>query len=310
MKRKISTLMTGLCVAVVISLSGCGGGGTTTNDAGATYRGNTAQATISASNAKSVSVDAVQGIQSIASTGVLGKSVATVPTPAPLLQSVSTIFEESISHVSPKTVVAKSVAETVQGTKYGYSGSYTYSGTGNQTTGAISGTITFNAYTPYSYSSAVSGTISFSGTADSGTGALINATMTFANISVLSGSQTITLNGTVSIAISGTTHTLNVSVVMADNIANRTYWAKDFSLVLTGTSMTLSGTYYDHVHGYVTISTISPLAVSSYSSTSTSGALLFSGNNGTKARLTYTDTGSGYTLEVDTAGTNVYVVVL
>ena len=105
----------------------------------------------------------------------------------------------------------------------------------------------------------------------------------------------------------GYTKSLIMSVVLLDSADNRTYWLKDYTATLAGDTMSISGTYYDHDHGYVVISTVTPLTVSEYSSTPTAGQLLFTGSNGTKARLTYTS--SGYILEVDAGGNDTYVVV-
>lgn len=313
MRRKIISVTLGLLIVMVLALAGCGGGGGGSGVVGGgeyvnpNYKGSTARATVTAGNAKALSVDAVQGVQSAASVGVLGKSVADIPENSPRMQSIARIFEASIVRIAPKAVVAKTVAETVQGTEYGYSGSYSYSGNGNQATGAITGTITFASYTEFQYSPTISGTISFSGVANTVTGDMISATMSFTNVTVVSGPESSSLNGSISVNVTGTTNTLNISLVRLNNVNNTTYWVKDFSFVLTGTSMSISGTYYDHVHGYVVVTTVSPLAVSAYSSTPTSGQLLFTGNNGTKARLTYTS--SGHTLEVDASGNNTYVVL-
>jgi hypothetical protein len=127
------------------------------------------------------------------------------------------------------------------------------------------------------------------------------------NLQGVQGTDSFILNGSMSSSITGSTKNLSMSVVIIKGADNSTYWHKDFSLALTGNSMTVSGTYYDYVHGYVVISTVTPLTVSSYSTKPTSGQLLFTGSNGTKARLTYTN--SGHILEVDAAGNNTYVGV-
>lgn len=308
MRSNAVKVMMGLFIVVVFGMAGCGGGGGGGGtDVSSSYKGNTTQATVTASNAKALSVDVVQGAQNVANVGVLGKSVADKPEASPQIQSIAKIFEESITRVSPKTVVAKTVAEAVQGTEYGYSGSYSYNANGNQSTGAISGTITFNSYKESSYSPTISGNVSFSGVANTSTGDMISANMSFSNVTVVSGSQSSTVNGSISISITGITNTLNISAVRLDNLNFNTYWVKDFSFVLTGDTMSISGTYYDHVYGYVVVNTVTPLTVSAYSSTPTSGRLLFTGSNGTKAQLTYTY--SGHTLEVDATGNNTYVAI-
>lgn len=308
MGRNVPNVIMGLFVAVVLGLAGCGGGGSGGGeDLSASYKGSTTQASVTAANAKAVSVDAVQIVQDVTNVGVLGKSVADVPTNPAQMQSIARIIEESIASISSKAVVAKTVAETVQGTQSGYSGSYSFSANGNESSGAISGSIAFNAYKSDAYAPTISGTITFSAVINTSTAEIVRFTTTFSNVTFVSGSGTNTLNGSISISISGTTETLSISTVRHDSVSNNTYWAKDFNFVVTGNSMTMSGTYYDHVYGYVVVSTLTPLGVSDYSSTPTSGSLLFTGSNGTKARLTYTY--SGYILEVDATGNNIFVVV-
>jgi hypothetical protein len=88
----------------------------------------------------------------------------------------------------------------------------------------------------------------------------------------------------------------------------------DFTLTLSGSSLTVSGTYFDPVLGYVVLSTITPLTVTTIDATPTSGQLLFSGNGGTKVRLTFfsigrNSGGGNPTVEADTAGNGNYVVI-
>ena len=301
------SVIVGLLLAVVIGMTGCGGGGGGGGDVGTSYKGSTIQATVSASNAKAVSVDAVQGAQNVSGVGVLGKSVAGIPKTSPQMLSIVNILESSVILISPKSSVAKTVAETVQQTNYGYSGSFSFTINGNNSTGSFSGSLTFNNYQEYSGSPILSGNASFSGVANTSTSEITSIHMSFDNLQGVLGAQSFTLNGSIAISSTGNTKTLNISIVNLDNINNKTYWIKDFNIVLTGNIMTISGSYYDHVHGYVVISTVNPLTVSTYSGEPTSGQLLFTGSNGTKARLIYAT--SGYLLEVDASGNNIYVVV-
>ena len=301
-------VMVGLLLAVVIGMAGCGGGSGSGGDVSTSYKGSTIQATVTASNAKAVSVDAVQGAQNASAVGVLGKSATDIPETSPQMLSIVKILENSVILISPKSSVAKTVAETVQQTIYGYSGSFSFTINGNNSTGSFSGSLTFNNYQDYSGSPRISGNASFSGVANTSTSEITSINMSLNNLQgVLGGAQSFTLNGSIATSSAGNTKTLNISIVNLDNTNNKTYWVKDFNLALTGNRMTISGTYYDHVHGYVVVSTITPLTVSTYSGEPTSGQLLFTGRNGTKARLTYTY--SGYTLEVDASGNNIYVVI-
>jgi hypothetical protein len=296
-----------LVLATTLFFGGCGGGGGGTGDVGATYKGSTAPATVTVGNAKALSVDAVQGVQDASSVGVLGKSVAAAPATAPQVQSIANVLENCISSVHPKSTVAKTVTATAQGSQNGYAGSFSYAISVNESTGAFTGTISFNQYQEFPDTATLSGNISFNGVFDQTSGAFPSLNITMANLQGVQGSRAITLSGSMSLSTTGATRSLGISVVLVDNANNLTYWLKDFNLTITGNTLTITGTYYDHVQGYVVISTVTPLTVSTYSSRPTSGELLFTGNNGTKARLTYTV--SGYILEVDASGNNSFVVI-
>lgn len=308
---KILSGIIGISVFVVLGLVGCGGGGGT-DSVSSSYKGSTAQATITSSNARVVSVDAVQGAQDAAIVGVIGKSTAEMQGASPQLLSILNLLENSISHIStnnisPNAAVGKTIDASMQSTEMGYSGSYSYTMNGNDATGVFSGTITFNFYKEYSYSTAISGNVAFNGVIDTSTGTITSLNMKVFNLLGESGYQSGTLNGNISIINNGAFKTLNISVVRLNNETKNTYWTKDFSFVIGINTMTISGTYYDHINGYVFVSTVTPLTVSEYFGIPTSGQLLFTGRNGTKARLTYTY--SGYILEVDSSGDNIFVVI-
>ena len=305
MRIKKTNLMVVSFFTAVFCLAGCGGGGggsDSSPNVSSYYKGNTTQATVTVSNAEALSVDAIEDLQNISTAGVLGKSVVkTAETNFQMLQ-LADIIKGSIANIYVKTT-AKTVAVPVQTTEYGISGSYSISADANQSTGAMSGTITFNSYVEKSDSPTISGTVTFSALINISTDELINADMTLSNLLIVDSSQSSTLNGTMQL----TTNTLNLSIVRLDNTSNNTYWHKDFSIGLNGNAMMISGTYYDHVYGYVAVTTGTSLIVTEYSDTPTSGQLLFTGSNGTKARLTYIV--SGYTLEVDASGNDTYVPI-
>lgn len=302
-----------LVFAALSLLAGCGGGGSSAP----AYSGATTQAAVTTSNAKALSVDAYSGSQlSGAAAGVAKETGSGSGSGQPaLLQEAAGIVKQSVGTVvGRQKTTAKSVAATVQNTIYGFSGSFTYSISYNQTTGDFSGTISFSQYMATSTSTTLSGSITFSGNYSPGlynnqdSGALSGSlTVHLNNLTGTCNSKSFTLNGSMTYSISGTTDTVTMSVVLTDNVSGRTYWVRNFTLTLTGSSLTVSGTYYDPVHGYVIISTVTPLTVSSVDATPTAGQLLFTGFNGTRARLTFS--GTGYTLEADTAGNGTYVVV-
>lgn len=299
-----------LTLAGISLLAGCGGGsgdGATTASVPAAYTGSTSQATISTANAKTLSANAYAGSQ-LSSAVSVGKIAAEQSGRSALLQQTAGILENSIATiVGANKSSTKAAAAAVQNTVYGYSGSISYSMNLDQTSGTFNGTLTFSQYKSTSDSASLSGTMDFSGVYSRTANAFTSMTMSNIRLTGTDAGESYTLSGSMTSGTSGTTKTVTMSIVLSDNLSSRTYWMKDFTFTLTGNSLTITGTYYDHVHGYVGISTITPLAVLNIDAEPTAGQLLFTGSNGTKARLTFA---SGIpTIEADTSGTGTYVVI-
>lgn len=305
MRSRIIAVMMVTFVTGGFCLTGCGGGGGTSNTS-SSYKGSTTQATVTASNAKALSVDAVNDVQNATAIGIVGKNLSGVSATSPKVVAIKNTLENSIIKIQAKSA-AKTVASTEQGTEYGYSGSFNYAGNFNESTGVFTGSISFNQYREMADTAFLSGSITFAGVFNQATDEFSSLNITLTDLQSSLESETLVLNGSMALTNAGYTQNLSLSLVLLDVGSNRTYWLKDFTLALDGDSMSMSGVYYDHLHGYVVISTVTPLTVSSYSGEPTSGQLLFSGSNGTKARLTFTS--SGYTLEVDVNGDNAYIVV-
>lgn len=305
MRSRIIAVMMVTFVTGGFCLTGCGGGGGTSNTS-SSYKGSTTQATVTASNAKALSVDAVNDVQNATAIGIVGKNLSGVSATSPKVVAIKNTLENSIIKIQAKSA-AKTVASTEQGTEYGYSGSFNYAGNFNESTGVFTGSISFNQYREMADTASLSGSITFAGVFNQATDEFSSLNITVTDLQSSLESETLVLNGSMALTNAGYTQNLSLSLVLLDVASNRTYWLKDFTLALSGDTMTVSGVYYDHLHGYVVISTVTPLTVSSYSGEPTSGQLLFSGSNGTKARLTFTS--SGYTLEVDVNGDNAYIVV-
>jgi hypothetical protein len=314
MQKTMLVATVGLMTFVGSCLAGCGGGGGGGGDStpavSTYYKGTTSQTTITTANVQELSVDAIQGAQDATAIGVLGKFAAPAAANPPQLSATAKFLAEMILRISTPRTTAKTVASSISGTVNSWNGigSYSYTGNGNQTTGAISGSIIFSAYQELQDSPIISGNVSFSGVVNTVTGDIATLSMTLLNVNVTVGILSNTLNGGMTISTSGGTTTLTMSTVRTNTTNNYTYWHKDFIFTISGNSMTISGTYYHHLHGYVVVTTILPLTVSEYSSTPSAGQLLFTGKNGTKARVTYT--GTGYIIEIDANGNDTFIPVL
>lgn len=307
MYKKMLFVLVGLSL-----LTGCGGGGGGSSSASlpSEYTGNTAQATVTTSNAKALSSSAYSASQMTSTVGVLGKVVTGSSDQSYLLEEVASILDNSVSTIAPGSKSSAKVVEatsTDQNTIYGYSGFYTYNVSVDTTSGATSGTLSFSQYKALSTSIAINGTITFTGVFNQTTSNFSNINMSVSSLSVTSSNVNVTMTGNFSLSISSSIKTFTMTMAITNNVSHSTVLIKDYALILNGSSLTVAGTYYDPTYGYVVISTIIPLTVPAISATPTSGQLLCTGSNGTKARLTFNT--SGYIVEADTAGNGTYVVV-
>ncbi|MCM0081565.1 hypothetical protein L4X63_08200 [Geomonas sp. Red32] len=198
--------------------------------------------------------------------------------------------------------VNSSASQTIYG---GYSGSAAFSLNLNQTTGEFSGSITFSNYCELAGTASISGSVGISGVFNLNTSSFNSLTMSFNPLSASLNNATSSLYGSIGFSIQGNSETMTISCTVTSGGA--TYWLRDWTFTLTSTSMTISGQYYDPQYGYVDITTPTPLTVGSLSSEPNSGVVLFTGANGSRARMTFNN--SGYTVSVDANGTGNWVAV-
>ena len=307
MSKNVVNMMMGLFVLLAFGLTGCGGGGGGgAADVGTLYTGKTTQAVVDASNAKAVSEEALGSVQqsvSIGGAGGMFKSASDAPQSSFQIQPVISILKNCALKTRSKQAVAKTVASVESGNELGYTGSYDYSFNINDSTGAGSGTITFKSYVAYSGAPVISGAMSVSGSDGPGVDDF-SVTVNMSNISVTASPLSLTMNGIIGVIGTATKETVTASIVILDNSTKKTHYMKDLKMELTNATgkMTISGTFYNNDYGYVVISTTTPLATYDFDSYISSGELLFTGANGTKARLvfpgpsTYWYNGTSFTL--------------
>ena len=312
MQRNAVKMMATVYFTMLLGLTGCGGGGgggASADEISASYKGATTQAIVTESNAAALSVDAMgdaQGSSDIS--GVLGKTVPGQVNSVAALE-LATVVTTMIEQSTAAKTVGKSAASIIEEKVDGAGG-----GTANISVSSVdpikstvSGSVKFYSYKEDADSPAVTGTVLFDGTVNT-SGSIKHVDMSLKNVTAVSGTESVTLFGTISIFDDSEKITLNL--VETDNATGKTNWMKDFSFTLSGTAMTVAGTYYDHKEGWVTVSTVPPsLTVSDYGATPTGGQLLFTGANSSNARLTYGNYSEGYLLEVYSAGTGSYTII-
>ncbi|GFO53684.1 hypothetical protein GMSM_06910 [Geomonas sp. Red276] len=226
---------------------------------------------------------------------------------SPVVAGIGATLKEGVA----KALQAGSAANALTGVTANqtingaYSGSASFSLNLNQSTGEFSGSMTFSNYCEQAGTATVSGSVGIGGVFNMNTGAFNSLTMTFNPLSATLNNATSSLYGSIGFSVQGSSETMTISCTVSSGGA--VYWLRDWTFTLTSTSMTISGQYYDPQYGYVDITTPTPLTVNSLSGEPTAGVVLFNGANGSRARMTFNN--SGYVVTVDANGTGNWVIV-
>jgi hypothetical protein len=307
-----------LGLMTIIGTGGGGGDSSGTASSGISYSGLTNPATIDANNAEDLLVGAYEGGQTGAAIGQL--SVAQTEPRAsiryPRILKVSQVLEDSLRQVDLtarsgeiRISSSKSKTGTIPGA-CGGSASYTVSV--NDQTGDFSGSLSFSSYCEDGVT--ISGAVDFSGKVDLVTEELVKFSLTFSALSGTSGSDSFTLNGTISTDLTVSPYILAISMLLRDNSTGKVYWVKDYTMTVTEGAdygeVEISGAYYDPDYGYVTFSTTVPFRIYDYDDYPTDGVLVVTGDIGiaggsTMARLTVLSSAT-YQIEADTDGDGTY----
>lgn len=297
---------------MVALLAGCGGGGdegSSTDVVESKYVGNRSAAAITTSNARALATSAYDATVLVGTLNVLGKAAGDDSIEKSSLLEAVEIMQNTATFATaePKTSAKSAEASVSESDRsYGYSGYFDFEFTLDTVSGETTGAITFVNYTPSSYSGTMNGRFTFSGLFNKQTSSFTRLKMTFPDITLTGGTTSYTIAGNVEANDSGSIKILKMNLAVTDNVSKLTAAIRDYTLTLTNyTSLTCTGTFYDPIQGYVTVSTPSPLIVSSLSARPTSGQLLVTGSNGTKARLTFSS--GGYTVWVDATGNGTFV---
>lgn len=287
-------------------LAGCGSGGGSASSGAVSYTGVASQATVGTANALDLSVNAYDNgnLGSLANVAGIQAPGATVPALSrPTIAQVGNALTNSLSKAikirlaNPGDTAAAGV--TVQQSVNGnYSGSASFTLDLNQTTGAFSGQLTFNALQDNASDPAISGTVTATGVYDNSSQTFTSLTLSFSPLTAATAAGTAKLYGSMT-AQGNPTGSFTVSCYLQAS-TGKVYWIKGWTYSYDASNnLTLSGTYYDPAYGFVQVSTPVPLAGSSSAGGPTSGTVDFTGAIGSKAELSYTAT--GYTLTVHAA---------
>jgi len=294
------------CGAGLAMLAACGGGGGSASSGAVSYTGVASQATVTTANALDLSVNAYDNgnLGSLANVAGIQAPGATVPAVSgPTIAQVGNALTDSLSKAikirlaNPGDTAAAGV--TVQQSVTGnYSGSASFTMNLNETTGAFSGQLTFNALKDHASDPAISGTVTATGVYDNSSQTFTSLTLSFSPLTASTAGGTVKLYGSMT-AQNLSTGSFTVTCYLQAT-TGKVYWIKGWTYSYDASnSLTVTGSYYDPAYGFVQISTPVPLAGSSSTGEPTSGTVDFAGAIGSKAELSYTAT--GYTLTVHAA---------
>jgi len=295
--------------AGLVMLSACGGGGGGSASSGpvpVNYTGVTSQATVTTANALDLSVNAYDNgnmgsLASVAGIQAPGTTAPAVPGPtivqvgSALTNSLSKAINIRLAKPGDTSAAGVTVQQNVTGN---YSGSASFTLNLNETTGAFSGQLTFNALQDNATDPAISGTVTATGAYDNSSQSFTSLTLSFSPLTASTAVGTVKLYGSMTAQdISTGSFTVTCYLQAA---TGKVYWINGWTYSYDASNnLTVSGRYYDPAYGFVQVTTPVPLEVNSSAHELTSGTVDFSGANGSKAELSYTTT--GYTLTVHTA---------
>lgn len=301
MARRVTWL---LAASLAVFFSACGGGGggggvTQVDQAAAAYKGVATAAAVTPANAESLALGGFTGGKIGSTVGSLapsGQPAAATAEGDDRLRRLTQVIKKSIRRMemprspAPAHAAAPKRAEQFQvpGPDGGYA-SVTLNI--NDSTGGFSGTIAYQGYT--SQGIVLSGTADVAGTYDSNHQNFSRFTLSFTALSMRIGTSEITLIGTLSWGNNfiDFSETLTMNMVLVDGADARTYWYRNYEQVTrfsdTSLTQTCSGRYYDPDHGYVDLTTGTPLVTDYANAWPSQGALEFAGKDRRWVRLTF-----------------------
>jgi len=300
-----------IAIALLFCIGGCsgGGGGGNDGDDGLTYSGLTDQAEVNELNAEDVSGgafgagligDGMMGFsldQSSDETYVEEFRTATLPV----------ILNDSLYLIdfnSPSTGAFQAALETVSATINGNcGGSMSYSVSADDLAGTFNGSFSFSQYC--NDGTTINGRAGFDGRINLVTDEFIEATLSFDN---LSGGG-LTLSGDIDIDFTSSPDIITFNAYGQDPGTGKVYWIRDYTITIDEgagfTQVEMSGRFYHPDFGYVALTTTAAFVLHDGDQWPTSGTLVVTGANNSKAKITAIDN-ANCSVEADLDGDDAY----
>lgn len=248
-------------------IAGCGGGGGSSSSSSVSYTGVTTEAVVTDANAQSLTTAAVETAGSSSDLGTLvtaGEIAAETPAQGLSLPGLAQLLagmKDLGQLAGPAVAAGSSASQTVTGS---CGGSATVSGTnsGDSVNVNITGTITYSNYceTTPEGNATINGSIAFTmiGTADN-----FVFTISASYLAIASGGQSVAYSMNYTLTVNGSTATATMTADYRGT-DGKVYRIENYQVVLGnyGVTVAISGKLYHPDHGYVTVSTPTPLQYS------------------------------------------------
>ena len=290
--KSIGLLMSAIGILGLFACGGGGGGGGNyfIEDIGLTYTGVTSQAVIDSNNAVELASGAFIGGETGSNFGIISSVTADQSKIVRVIRlyEVVEIFSEPLYEIDFSNQRGDSLAvQTEQDTIQGdCGGSASYTVKVDDVTGGFTGSMTFNGYC--SENATITGTTGFSGQVDINTGDFLNFNFAIKMVNLTLENQSYTIDGDLSVDVSGLTSTASLEMKMKDNSGD-VFWVNNYVLNISEAfdyvDIEATGKFYNPTYGYVDLSTITPLRTYNIYEWPSSGELQIVGGEGTKARL-------------------------
>ena len=289
--KYIRLLLSALGILGLVACGGGGGGGGNVPPPQTLiYTGVTSPAVIDSNNAVELASGAFIGGETGSNFGIISSVTADQSKIVReiRLYEVAQIFSEPLYIIDINSHRGDSLAvQTEQDTIQGdCGGSASYTVQVDDVTGGFTGSMTFNGYC--SEKATITGITGFSGQVDINSGDFLNFNLDINMVSLSKGNQSYTMDGDLSVDVSGATSTASLEMKMKDNSGD-VFWVNNYVLNISEAvdfvDIEASGKFYNPTYSYVVLSTITPLRTYNIYEWPSSGELQIVGGEGTKARL-------------------------
>lgn len=314
---RLTVIVSMLTAFLFASCGGGGGGGGSTS----LYTGITSQAVLTDNNVETIILEAYHASDmSTLTVGLMalsesGEATADAPVPLEIVRllgkAVDTIPLQARGDAKPSSTQAAKAMPLVaeSDTIYdGMGGSMSYTLSVDDLTGEFLGTFHFNTWHGDGEET-ISGETSVSGIINLNTGEFTQITFSFNPVTFVSGSDSFSIFGDVSLTVDASSGSALLDLVLRDEGSGETVRIDNYQVTITYgpdyEDADLSGRIYLSNHGYVDISTA--MAFRSYAGYDipSSGQMVVTGAGGNSARLTVIEgvpVSSEYYVEADLDG--------